>query len=146
MRKPNVLVVDDEAGIQALLYTVFDEADCRPLMAGTPSQALRLAADAAPDVAVLDYMLPEMDGIELAHRLRERLGDRFPLVLLSAMAIPENRHAELPGLVFVSKPFDIDDVVEAVHAALHARAPRGVKPPVLADASDGARVVKRVAK
>jgi CheY-like chemotaxis protein len=133
--------VDDEAGIQALLYTVLDEADCRPLMAGTPSQALQLAADDAPDVAVLDYMLPEMDGIELAHRLRERLGQRFPLVLLSAMGIPEKQQAELPGLVFVSKPFDIDDVVKAVHSALHAITPPGLKPPILADASDGTRVV-----
>ena len=94
MSKPTVLVVDDEIGIRGLL------------------------------AAILDYMLPEMDGVELGRRLRQRFGDTFPLVFTSAMDVPASKLAEVSSHLFVSKPFDIDSMLQAVQSALAPVQPR----------------------
>lgn len=124
MSKPTVLVVDDEVGIRALIQVVLEDDGCNPLLAGTPSNALRLAGVRRPDLAILDYMLPEMDGIELGRRLRERFGDTFPLVFISALEVPKSKLAELSSYLYVSKPFDVGSLIEAVHSALAPAQPR----------------------
>jgi DNA-binding response OmpR family regulator len=124
MSKPTVLVVDDEVGIRELMRAVFEDGDCRPVVAGTPSQALRLADQDRPDVAILDYMLPEMDGVELGKRLRQRFGETFPLIFMSAMDVPEAKLAEHSSYLYLPKPFDIANVLEAVQSALAPVQPR----------------------
>jgi len=118
MSKPTVLVVDDEIGIRGLMQVILEEADCRVIIAGRPSEALQLAEEDRPDMAILDYMLPEMDGTQLGRQLRQRFGETFPLVFMSAMEIPELKLAELSSYLFLPKPFDISNVVEAVESAL----------------------------
>ncbi|HEU0169618.1 MAG TPA: response regulator [Chloroflexota bacterium] len=124
MSKPTVLVVDDEIGIRGLVQAVLEDGDCRAVLAGTPSQALRLAEQDPPDVAILDFMLPEMAGTDLGLKLRERFGDTFPLVFMSAVDIPSSKLAALSSYLFLSKPFDIDNVLEAVRSALAPVQPR----------------------
>jgi DNA-binding response OmpR family regulator len=131
MSKSTVLVVDDEIGIRGLMQAILEDSDYRPLVAGTPSQALRLIEADPPDVAILDYMLPEMDGTELGRRLRDRFGERFPLIFMSAMDVPKSKLAELSSYLYISKPFDIDSVVEAIHSALAPAQPRPLKVPRL---------------
>jgi len=127
MSKRTVLVVDDEIGIRTLIEAILEEGGWQAVLAGTPSQALRLAERDQPDMAILDYMLPEMDGIELGRQLRARFGPTFPLIFISAMDMPAARTAELSSFLFISKPFDIGSVIEAVEAALAPVQPRPMK-------------------
>ena len=147
MSKPTVLVVDDEVGIRGLMQAILEESECRAVVAGTPSQALRIVEQDAPDMAILDYMLPEMDGIELGRRLRERLGDAFPLVFMSAMDVPRSKLAELSSYLYISKPFDIASVLEAVRSALDPAQPRPLKvaAPLEAEESAGGQTKSRSA-
>jgi len=109
------------------MEAILEEGDCRPILAGTPSQALRLAQEDRPDLAILDYMLPEMDGVELGRRLRDQFGDTFPLVFMSAMDVPQVKLAGHASYLFLPKPFDISNVVEAVQSALAPIQPRPLK-------------------
>ena len=118
MAKGKVLVVDDEPGLRALLQLILEDAGCEPIIASTPLEGIRLAEEHQPGMAILDYMLPQMTGVELGIRLRQRLGDDFPLLFMSVVDIPRRELAQLESYLFMSKPFDVSNVLEAVDSAL----------------------------
>jgi len=66
-----VLVVDDEPQIVRALKVILREAGFQPVAAESASQALDLAALQPPDAAIIDLVLPDGDGVEVARRLRE---------------------------------------------------------------------------
>jgi len=143
MSKPTVLVVDDEIGIRRLVQAILEEAGCHVLLAGAPSQALQLVAQDPPDMAIVDYMLPEMDGITLGRRLRDQFGNSFPLIFMSAMDVPMLRLGELSSYLFIAKPFDIGSMVEAVESALAPVQPRPLNAAVTAPAAKSSPARRR---
>ena len=113
-----VLVVEDEPAIRdALVELLFDEG-YRVSCAADGQAALDLVSREAPDVIVSDVTMPRVDGVELVHRLRMR-GQHVPVVLISA------RYAavDLPGVRFLTKPFDVDSVMAAIEHSLAAATP-----------------------
>jgi two-component system OmpR family response regulator len=122
-----VLVVDDEPSIvdavaTALRYEGFDVEE-----AASGRQALSAIVQREPDLIVLDWMLPDLDGIEVGRRLRER-GFRSAILFLTAKDATENKVEALRagGDDYVTKPFSLAEVVARVHAIL--RRTRGVLP------------------
>ena len=82
--KPNaseakLLVVDDEPNIRELLATSLRFAGFDVVAAGTGQEALAAVEREEPDLAVMDVMLPDLDGFEVTRRLRET-GRHFPVV------------------------------------------------------------------
>ncbi|MBV8083442.1 MAG: response regulator [Chloroflexi bacterium] len=118
MAKGKVLVVDDEPGIRALLQLILEDGGCEPISASTPLEGIRLAGELRPAMAILDYMLPQMNGVELGIWLRARLGEDFPLLFMSVVDIPRSELAQIESYLFISKPFDVSNVLEAVDSAL----------------------------
>ena len=119
-----ILVVDDEPSIvdavgTALRYEGFEVQD-----AATGRDALATVTRAEPDLIVLDWMLPDLDGIEVARRLRER-GYKSAILFLTAKDAVENKVDALRGGGddYVTKPFSLAELVARVQAVLRRTTP-----------------------
>jgi CheY-like chemotaxis protein len=110
-----VLVVDDEPTIlHAVADALLDEG-YQVFRVANGLDALELATAQPPDVVVSNLNMPHLDGVELAAELQKR-GLTIPFVLMSA----RNEPAGTPGMVFVSKPFELDDLLEIVERVIGA--------------------------
>lgn len=102
-----VLLVDDDAGLRALLRVTFETFDVRVDEADSVAAAERLIASARPDVVVLDVLMPGESGLELCRRLRESAKTRdVGVVLLSGAEGEARAEARAVGAdAFLTKPF-----------------------------------------
>ncbi len=122
-----VLIVDDELDIRKLLRRVFDDRGYRVLEADRGLMALSMVKEHMPDVIILDAMLPEVHGFDIAKRLKgtERYG-HIPIVMVSAVyrgwRIAEDLKTSYGVDAYIEKPFKVADVVRAVENALERNA------------------------
>jgi two-component system OmpR family response regulator len=107
-----VLVVDDEPTLAELLQMALRYEGWDVRTAGNGRAALDLARQFRPDAVVLDVMLPDIDGLQVLHRLRSA-GDDVPVLFLTAKDAVEDRIAGLTagGDDYVTKPFSLEEVV-----------------------------------
>jgi len=123
MKKDNretILVVDDEASFRSMLNTVLSDAGFEVLSAGSGREALEMILRRAIDLAVLDLVIPGIDGRELMHRLHEKLPG-LPVIFLTAHgSIPSAVEAIKEGASdYLTKPLPhIDDLVLTVNRVL----------------------------
>jgi two-component system, OmpR family, KDP operon response regulator KdpE len=145
-RSPRVLVVDDEPQIVRALKVVLREAGFEAVPAETGAEALDLAAVRPPDAAIVDLMLPDIDGIAVTRTLRE--WSEMPILVLSAVGEEEQkvRALEAGADDYITKPFGARELVARLNAALR-RAARGEgEPRIEAEGLEidlAARVVRR---
>jgi two-component system KDP operon response regulator KdpE len=113
-----VLVVDDEPQIVRALKVVLREAGFEAVPAETAAEALDLAAVSPPAAAIVDLVLPDLDGIEVTRRLRE--WSEMPILVLSAVGEEEQkvRALEAGADDYVTKPFGARELVARLQAAL----------------------------
>lgn len=123
-----LLVVDDEPRIRALLSATLGLAGYAVRTAETGGQALAEAPGYRPDLVVLDVVLPDADGFEVARRLRLDLPAPAPVLFLADPAAAANRVAGLTagGDDLLVKPFSPEEVILRVRAVL--RRTRHVRP------------------
>jgi len=125
-----VLIADDEPKIVRLVAGYLEREGHRTLHAGTGRQALELFHAHRPDLAVLDVMMPDLDGIEAA-RAMLREAD-LPIIFLTARAAEADRVAglELGADDYVVKPFSPRELAARVRSVLRRsrRAARGTPP------------------
>jgi two-component system, OmpR family, KDP operon response regulator KdpE len=121
--RPRVLVVDDEQQILRALRVILREAGFEPLPASTAEEALDVAAIQRPDAAIIDLLLPDFDGVELARRLREWTD--MPLIVLSAVGEEDAKVRALAAGAddYVTKPFGPRELVARLQANLRRIAP-----------------------
>jgi two-component system OmpR family response regulator len=114
-----VLVVDDEPALTELLSMALRYEGWDVRTAGDGHSALRSARDFGPDVVVLDVMLPDLNGIEVLRRLRDR-SPAVPVLFLTARDAVEDRIAGLTagGDDYVTKPFSLEEVVARLRGLL----------------------------
>jgi two-component system, OmpR family, response regulator len=112
-----ILVVDDEASIVDAVATALRYEGFEVEEAATGRSAIESAARFQPDLIVLDRMLPDIEGIEVGRRLRER-GLRSAVLFLTAKDGTESKVEALRagGDDYVTKPFSLAEVVARVHA------------------------------
>jgi two-component system OmpR family response regulator len=115
----HILVVDDEPSITDLLSTALRYLGYQVTTASTGFAALDAAANAAPDLVVLDVMLPDIDGFEVCRRLRAAR-DFVPVIFLSARDTEDDR---VTGFVrggddYVTKPFSLEELTLRIGALL----------------------------
>lgn len=120
-----VLVVDDESLLRRLLERVLRDAGYDVVSARHGAEALSIVADKKVDVVVTDFMMPRMNGAELATAIREQLGDSAPpCVLVSGtidVVLPSQRTLFVSVLGKPFTPAQIRDAVEkGLRAARHA--------------------------
>ena len=120
--KPYVLAVDDEEHITELIAMALGFNGFEVERAGSGRQALEAVAKRRPDLIVLDGMLPDLDGFEVARRLRqgEGNGTRIPVIFLTARDSTADKVEGLRLGVddYVTKPFSIEELIERVKAVL----------------------------
>ncbi len=118
-RSGRVLVVDDEENITYLLDTALTHFGYEVEVAGTGRDALRGVETFAPDVVLLDVMLPDLDGFEVVRRMRLD-GMKVPVLFLTARdSVSDKVHGlTLGGDDYVTKPFSLEEVVARVQALL----------------------------
>jgi CheY-like chemotaxis protein len=116
-----ILVVDDEVAITETLGEVLSDEGFRVFIARNGKDGLRRVAEQHPEIILLDYMMPVMDGSEMLRALRANTEtESIPVVLMSSAP-----YASLPGdctpNAFLRKPFDIDALLAelAKHLPLH---------------------------
>ena len=116
--KPLVLVVDDEPGILRLIDLVLSNDGFRVISAENGLEALSLADQRRPDLVILDIKMPEMSGMEVMRRIRERI--RMPVILLTGQTQDENKVLGLESGAddYIVKPFNPSELSARVRAVL----------------------------
>ena len=127
-----ILIVDDEDEIRKLLRRVLESRGYRVREADRGNTALKLVKEEPPDVMILDAMLPEVHGFDIARRIKgsERYG-KIPIIMVSAVyrgwRFAEDLKASYGVDAFIEKPFKISDVVTAVEKALEHKKDAGAE-------------------
>ncbi len=119
---PTILVVDDEEHITELLSMGLGMNGFEVVRAANGREGLAKVEEVRPDLIVLDVMMPELDGFEVARRLRqvEGAGTRVPIIFLTARDTTADKveGLRLGSDDYVTKPFSIEELVERVKAVL----------------------------
>jgi CheY-like chemotaxis protein len=117
-----VLIVDDTDIVRRALETAVRRMGHAAVSTSDAVEALAMARRQPPDLALLDFRMPGMDGGALFRELREALGDRCPKVLWVSATPPEQVALETaghgPAAGFVKKPFHLDELIRSVGEAL----------------------------
>lgn len=116
-----VLVVEDDGDIRLLLAHALEQAGHSVVMAGSGKRALELARSIAPDLVILDWVLPDVAGATLAEALRsDPRTQQIPFIVVSARCGEADRiHGlELGADDYVTKPFSVRELLLRVQVAL----------------------------
>ena len=119
---PAVLVVEDDTSLRVALAELLDEAGFKVSSASNGYSGLRLAALEHPRVVLLDLGLPELTGVEVLRELRGAPETRDTAVIVITGNASRIAEARMAGAdLVVEKPFDLDELLAAVHSAAHRR-------------------------
>ena len=122
MAKPtHVLVVEDEAALADLLKYNLEKEGYRVSVANDGEEALVVAEESAPDLVVLDWMLPKAPGIEVCRRLRARQDTRnTPIVMLTARTEESDRirGLDVGADDYLTKPFSMNELLARLRAVM----------------------------
>jgi two-component system KDP operon response regulator KdpE len=116
--RARVLLVDDEVSIQRAVGPLLRSRGYDVEIASTGAEALRLVADGAPDLIVLDLGLPDIEGTEVCRRIREHL--KVPIIVLSARGAEADKvnALDLGADDYVTKPFGPEELLARIRVAL----------------------------
>lgn len=125
-----ILVVDDEPQILRALRVVLRDEGYEVVPAETGAQALDRAAVRPPEAAIVDLMLPDIDGVEVTRQLRQ--WSEMPILVLSAVGEEEQKVRALQAGAddYITKPFGSRELVARLQAALR-RVQRGEEQPTI---------------
>ena len=131
-----VLIVDDEAPIREMIAVALEMAGYDCLEAENANDAHSLIVDDKPDMVLLDWMMPGMNGVEFARRLRkdETTAD-IPIIMLTAKGDEDNKIKGLEAGVddYITKPFSPRELVARLQDVLRRTTPKGIEEPVTVD-------------
>lgn len=129
--KPLVLVADDDPEMVSIIDEALTYKGYRVATARNGKEALERVEEEAPQVILLDMKMPVMDGWAFTRVLRERHGRTIPIVVITAMEDCQLRSDELGAEGELGKPFNMQQLFEAVEDMLPAdmAPPRSVLPP-----------------
>jgi len=114
----SILVIEDDDGIREILGEVLNEETIHQVfLAQDGEAALNMLQTATPDLFLVDYRLPDTNGLELIERIRKIKGyEQTPMVLMSASLSRENISGQ--HLRYLRKPFDLDKLLALVEEVL----------------------------
>jgi two-component system KDP operon response regulator KdpE len=113
-----ILLVDDEVSIQRAVVPLLRSRGYEVEAASTAKDALAALAERAPDLVILDLGLPDMDGLEICDRVRQRWD--MPIIVLSARHLEQQKVAALDRGAddYVAKPFGSEELLARIRVAL----------------------------
>src|ERR1700719_216633 len=119
--EPSVLIVEDESALCTLLRYNLEREGYRVFEARNGDEALIVAAETSPDLIVLDWMLPELSGIEVCRRLRAKGESRnVPIIMLTARGEETDRIRGLDTGAddYIVKPFSMTEFMARLRAVM----------------------------
>jgi DNA-binding response OmpR family regulator len=123
--RPLVLVADDDEDILTLVSLQLERAEMDVIKASNGDEALAMALEHVPDLAVLDVMMPGLNGYEIVEKLRDNEGTHpMPLILLTARAggADAKYGYQVGADDYIKKPFSPNELRERVEGLLtHGR-------------------------
>lgn len=128
-----VLIIEDEPAIRELIAVNIRHAGYTPILAADAASARRQIDAALPDLILLDWMLPDQSGVELARRLRAEARTRdLPIILLTARAEESDKLQGFDSGAddYMTKPFSPRELLARVRALLRRSAPEASQDPV----------------
>ncbi len=119
----NVLVIEDDPGISRIVRLYLEQDGHQVATAGDGLAGLELARESAPDLIVLDLMLPRLDGMEICRSLRQE--SSVPIIMVTARVAEADRLAglDLGADDYILKPFSPRELAARVRAVLRRTAP-----------------------
>jgi len=121
-----ILIVEDELAIQELIALNLKRAGHMVLCADSAEQAKKMVNNVLPDLVLLDWMLPDMSGIEFARKLRrEDRTKAIPIIMLTARIQESDKIAGLEAGAddYITKPFSPRELLARIKAVLRRRLP-----------------------
>lgn len=118
--KQHILVIDDEAPIRELLHSYFDKHGYNVSTAGSAAEALRVTAENRFDLAILDVVLSDADGLELLANLKQKHPD-LPIIMMTGIGFDDelSQEAKQKGAAgFVSKTSPLPKLLEQVQGVI----------------------------
>lgn len=142
-QRPRVLVVDDEPQIRRFLRTSLVANDYDVIEAASAEVALRHVASGAPEVVILDLGLPDMDGMEVIRRVREK--SAVPIIILSVRSQESEKIAalDLGADDYINKPFGVGELMARLRAALRHKLQKSGELPAFRSGSLTIDLVRR---
>lgn len=141
-----ILVCDDEPQIVRALRVILRDAGFEAVPASSGEEALDLIAVRPPQAAVLDLMLPDLDGVEVTRRIRE--WSEMPIVVLSAIGDEDKKVEALAAGAddYVTKPFGPRELVARLEAALRRARPEVEEPAITVEGLEIDLAARRVCR
>jgi two-component system, OmpR family, KDP operon response regulator KdpE len=139
-----VLIVDDEPQIRRFLRTTLSAHGYRVIEASCGREAMTLTATERPELMLLDLGLPDIEGLEVIHRLRE--WSAVPIIVVSVRGQEAKKIEALDSGAddYVTKPFGMGELLARIRAALRHRLQVEVDDPVFHSAGLMVDLVKRI--
>lgn len=134
--RARILIVDDEAAIRQMVCLALGQAGYDCLEAADAAEAQRRIVESPPDLILLDWMLPQMSGLDYARRLRrEKLTQDIPVIMLTARTEEDDKVRGLEGGAddYITKPFSTRELAARIRALLRRTAPHAAEVAVEAD-------------
>lgn len=119
--KPLILVVEDEVSLTTLLRYNLESDGYRVIEASDGEEAMMMVDEQSPDLIVLDWMLPQVSGIELCRRLRGKPETRnVPVIMLTARGEEADRirGLDMGADDYITKPFSMSELLARIRAVL----------------------------
>ena len=114
-----ILIVDDEFGSTDVLAAALEDEGYRVFTASNGKRGLERLAENKPDLVLLDFMMPLMNGAHMAAAMREDPAYRdIPIIMMSAVTEPAVRERFSDYRVFLRKPFNMAALLDAIHGLL----------------------------
>ena len=120
----HILLVDDEYDFLSIVQAILEDAGFVVRTAHDGRAAVEAARLEQPDLVVMDLMMPHLDGIAAARKMREIEGWSSPILLTSAVRPPKSQYENLVQ-GFLKKPFDLDLLLDSVQSLIGPGAPVG---------------------
>jgi len=120
-RRPLILVVEDDPALGEVMCTALKDEGLEARLAQDGDEAMRAVDDLSPACMILDLMMPRRDGFSVLRELRaDGRISKLPVIVVTAIfGLSERLYAtELGAADYVTKPFDLDDLVGRVRALL----------------------------
>jgi two-component system, OmpR family, response regulator len=117
--KARILVVDDEENIRFLLDSALRHFGFETKAVASGREGLKAVGEFAPDLVLLDVMLPDLDGFEIVRRMRMD-GEKVPVLFLTARDAVDDKVQGLTigGDDYVTKPFSLEEVIARIQVIL----------------------------
>ncbi|MDX9872536.1 MAG: response regulator [Clostridia bacterium] len=113
----NIAIVDDEPGILLAMRLYLEMEGHHPLLFSSPLEALKTLQTEKADMVIIDMRMPEMDGEELARRLKgNEKTKEIPLILFSAHETVSEVAARVGAYGILEKPFDFEELAKIIQS------------------------------